>query len=196
MKHYVGLDVAMKETAICVVDDERRVVREAKAARAGVAATFMSATGLAFERVGIEAGPSVPVQGWSAGDPHRRPAHESSHERHAGQDRRTMPATSRSRVRGASRPWRGAPRCWCCRPARGPDRRPPCRPRTPELGVPWRIGYSPQIHQMKCYTKPLKSHTERVRRQLLSLRQDAFGRHSLCTPIEPPKPRKPGILGR
>ena len=28
MKHYVGLDVALKETAICIVDDERRVVRE------------------------------------------------------------------------------------------------------------------------------------------------------------------------
>ena len=28
MKHYVGLDVAMKETAICIVDDQRRVVRE------------------------------------------------------------------------------------------------------------------------------------------------------------------------
>ena len=24
----------------------------------------------------------------------------------------------------------------------------------------WRISYSPQIHQKKCYTKPLKSHTE------------------------------------
>jgi hypothetical protein len=32
MKHYVGLDVAMNETAICIVDDERRVVREGKAA--------------------------------------------------------------------------------------------------------------------------------------------------------------------
>ena len=32
MKHYVGLDVAMKETAICIVDDRRRIVREGKAA--------------------------------------------------------------------------------------------------------------------------------------------------------------------
>jgi hypothetical protein len=31
MKHYVGLDVAMKETAICIVNDERRVVREGNA---------------------------------------------------------------------------------------------------------------------------------------------------------------------
>ena len=28
MKHYVGLDVAMKETAICIVDDQRPVGRE------------------------------------------------------------------------------------------------------------------------------------------------------------------------
>ena len=34
MKYYVGLDVAMEETAICVVDDQRRVVREGKAATA------------------------------------------------------------------------------------------------------------------------------------------------------------------
>jgi hypothetical protein len=32
MKHFVGVDVAMKETAICIVEDERRVVREGKAA--------------------------------------------------------------------------------------------------------------------------------------------------------------------
>jgi hypothetical protein len=44
------------------------------------------------------------------------------------------------------------PRCWCCRPARGPDRRPRCRPRTGPAWVPWRISYSPLIHQMKCYT--------------------------------------------
>jgi hypothetical protein len=48
MKHYVGLDVAMNETAICIVDDERRIVRDGKAASEPEAiASFLVATGLA-----------------------------------------------------------------------------------------------------------------------------------------------------
>ncbi len=30
MKRYAGLDVSIKETAICVVDEKRKVVREGK----------------------------------------------------------------------------------------------------------------------------------------------------------------------
>jgi hypothetical protein len=62
-------------------------------------------------------------------------------------------------------------RSWCCRPARGQDRRPLCRPRTAGLPAPWRIHGFLQIHQMKCYSNLLKSHTEKVRPQFLSLRQ-------------------------
>jgi hypothetical protein len=60
--------------------------------------------------------------------------------------------------------------------------------------VPWRISYSPLIHQMKCYTKCLKSRTERFRPQRLSLRQDAFGQHSLCLMIGPEKPRNSAVF--
>ena len=57
MKHYVGLDVAMKETAICIVDDQRRVVREGRAASETEAiAAFLVATGLAFRRVHMRRG--------------------------------------------------------------------------------------------------------------------------------------------
>ena len=94
MKHYVGLDVAMKETAICIVDDQRRIVREGRAASEPEAiAAFLSRdrTGL---RTGWHRGGAVgalavrrPGRGWSAGDLHRRPAHESGGERDAGQDR-------------------------------------------------------------------------------------------------------------
>jgi hypothetical protein len=65
-----------------------------------------------------------------------------------------------------------------CSRSEVPDRRPSSRRRTGLAWVPWRISYSPLIHQMKCYTKPLKSHTERVGRQFLSLRQSRHSGHS------------------
>jgi hypothetical protein len=48
-----------------------------------------------------------------------------------------------------------------------PDRRPvlPC---SGSPAVPWRMRGFPQIHQMICYSKPLKYYAEKVRRQLLS----------------------------
>jgi transposase len=51
----------MKETTICVVDDQRRIVREGKAVTEPESiAAFLSATGVSFERVGIESGPLAP----------------------------------------------------------------------------------------------------------------------------------------
>jgi hypothetical protein len=43
MKHYTGLDVSLKETSVCVIDEKRKIVREAKVA-----------SGLEFEAVGLE----------------------------------------------------------------------------------------------------------------------------------------------
>ena len=57
MKLYVGLDVSMKETSICVVDKVGKVFREVKVATepTAILAVLMDET-LAIERIGLEAG--------------------------------------------------------------------------------------------------------------------------------------------
>jgi transposase len=57
MKHYVGLDVSMKQTSICIVDKAGKVIREAKVATepTAIVAVLMDGT-LAIERIGLEAG--------------------------------------------------------------------------------------------------------------------------------------------
>ena len=57
MKHSVGLDVSVKETAICIVDEGGTVVRETKAATEPQAViAFLSSAGLEYARIGLEAG--------------------------------------------------------------------------------------------------------------------------------------------
>ena len=56
MTHYAGLDVSLEETAICVVDDTGRIVKEARAAsepEALVAA--LSKIDVPLDRIGLEA---------------------------------------------------------------------------------------------------------------------------------------------
>src|SRR6202050_3511724 len=57
MKQYVGLDVSLKETSICIVDKEGEVLREVKVATepTAILAVLMDET-LAIERIGLEAG--------------------------------------------------------------------------------------------------------------------------------------------
>ncbi|QND70017.1 IS110 family transposase [Tardiphaga robiniae] len=57
MQHYVGLDVSLSETAICVVDQDGIVIREGKAASEPEAITaWLTELGISVTRVGLEIG--------------------------------------------------------------------------------------------------------------------------------------------
>jgi transposase len=58
MDHFAGLDVSVKETSICIVDDTGRIVREVKAASEPEALLqVLTNPAYHFKRVGLEAGP-------------------------------------------------------------------------------------------------------------------------------------------
>ena len=58
MQHYVGLDVSVKETSVCIVDKAGKVMREVKVATKPEAIlAVLTEEGLAIERIGLEAGP-------------------------------------------------------------------------------------------------------------------------------------------
>ena len=58
MKHSVGLDVSVKETAICIVDESGKVLQETKVATEPAAiVTLLNGAGLEYARIGLEAGP-------------------------------------------------------------------------------------------------------------------------------------------
>src|SRR5215210_6466684 len=56
MNYYAGLDVSLEETAICVVDEIGRIVKEVRAASEPQAlAAALKEIGLPLERIGLEA---------------------------------------------------------------------------------------------------------------------------------------------
>jgi transposase len=58
MKHYAGLDVSVKETAICVVDEDGHICREMKVpSHPDDLAMAVQGIGVRVERIGLEAGP-------------------------------------------------------------------------------------------------------------------------------------------
>ena len=58
MDHFAGLDVSVKETSICIVDDTGRIVREVRVASEPAALLQVLANPIyRFKRVGLEAGP-------------------------------------------------------------------------------------------------------------------------------------------
>jgi transposase len=58
MEHFAGLDVSVKETSVCIVDDTGRIVREAKVASEPEALLqVLKNPSHHFKRIGLEAGP-------------------------------------------------------------------------------------------------------------------------------------------
>jgi transposase len=58
MDYFAGLDVSVKETSVCIVDNEGRLVREVKVAREPEALLqVLMIPGQPFKRIGLEAGP-------------------------------------------------------------------------------------------------------------------------------------------
>src|SRR6202163_1012452 len=58
MDHFAGLDVSVKETSICIVDDTGKIVREVKAASEPQALLkVLGNPTYRFKRIGLEAGP-------------------------------------------------------------------------------------------------------------------------------------------
>ena len=58
MVHFVGLDVSVKATSVCVIDDTGKVIFEQKVPTdpADIIA-ILTSLGVSFGRIGIEAGP-------------------------------------------------------------------------------------------------------------------------------------------
>ena len=62
MRYYAGLDVSLAETSICIVDEEGKILREAKVASEPEAlGRWLGDLGLPLTRVGLETGA---LAGW------------------------------------------------------------------------------------------------------------------------------------
>ena len=58
MAYFVGLDVSVKETLVCVVDDSGKVISEQKVlTEPDNIITLLTSIGETYARIGIEAGP-------------------------------------------------------------------------------------------------------------------------------------------
>src|SRR6188472_50834 len=58
MEHFAGLDVSVKETSVCVVDDTGKIIREVKVASEPAALlAVLKNPAYHFKRIGLEAGP-------------------------------------------------------------------------------------------------------------------------------------------
>ena len=83
MAHFVGLDVSVKETSVCVVDEAGQVILQQQVpTEPADIITLLTSLGVPFGRIGIEARPAVAIAGQCvdggrpAGDLRRDAAHE------------------------------------------------------------------------------------------------------------------------
>jgi predicted NBD/HSP70 family sugar kinase len=70
MKHFIGLDVSVKETAVCIVDDTGRIYRELRVvSHPDDLLAVLKDPALDIERVlGLEAGPFIALAFRGAGE--------------------------------------------------------------------------------------------------------------------------------
>ena len=58
MEHFAGLDVSVKETSVCIVDDTGKIVREVRvASEPDALLAELRNPAHRFKRIGLEAGP-------------------------------------------------------------------------------------------------------------------------------------------
>jgi transposase len=58
MDHFAGLDVSVKETSVCIVDDTGKIIREVKvASEPNALLAVLKNPAYQFKRIGLEAGP-------------------------------------------------------------------------------------------------------------------------------------------
>jgi hypothetical protein len=58
MDHFAGLDVSVKDTSVCIVDDAGKIVREVKVTSEPAALlAVLKNPAYRFKRIGLEAGP-------------------------------------------------------------------------------------------------------------------------------------------
>ena len=86
MQHYVGLDVSLKQTAVCVVDPTGKIKREGMVASDPDAIAASSGSCAALARIGLETGATSTwlwtelEQAWAARHLHRCPARQGRPE--------------------------------------------------------------------------------------------------------------------
>ena len=57
MEHFAGLDVSVKETSVCIVDDTGKIVREVRvASEPDALLAILTNRAYRFKRIGLEAG--------------------------------------------------------------------------------------------------------------------------------------------